>query len=359
MNKERIREEASYTARGQPNIAFVKYWGKRDERLILPYNSSVSMTLDPSINTTTSVMFSEKFKEDTLYINRDRQDISGGEAKERFALINTLRELAHTDAKALIVSENNFPTASGLASSASGIATLAYAAAEALGLELSEKELSIIARQGSGSACRSILGGIVVWHRGEKPDGSDSFAEQVVNEGYWEELRDVVAIVSTDKKRVSSRAGMKQTVATSLLYRIRPQIAEEYAGVAIDAVKNKDFGRLAETIMRDSSNMHAVMLDTYPPIVYLNDVSVRVMYAIYELNKAEGRSVAAYTFDAGANAHIITLEKDAERVEEALDGIEGISRILKLHQGGGPVLLGSEKSLISNEILDSLYQARS
>lgn len=335
-----------FTARGQPNIAFVKYWGKRDEKLILPYNSSVSMTLDPSVNTTTSVLFSDRLKEDSLYINGERQDLNGGEAKERFAMVEKLRELAKTGKRVLVVSKNNFPTASGIASSASGIATLAFAASSALGLHVPGTELSMIARQGSGSACRSIFGGIVQWRRGENPDGSDSFAEQIVDENYWPELRDILAIASEGKKKVSSRAGMKQTVATSRLYGMRPGIAEEHAKKAIEAVKNKDFGKLAEIVMGDSSNMHATMLDTTPPIVYMNDVSVEILYAITELNISEGRSIAAYTFDAGPNAHIITLEGYEKKVEEALRGVDGIKRILNLRQGAGPRLLEREESLI-------------
>ena len=153
-----VKLDVVFTGEGSPNMAYIKYWGKRDEKLILPQNSSLSMTLSRDVlHTTTSLVFSKKLKEDALYIDGKKQDLSDKDVQERFGMVNILRKLAGTDAKVLIVSKNDFPAASGLASNASGIATLAHAANAALELNLTPTELSKIARQGSGSCMQEHL----------------------------------------------------------------------------------------------------------------------------------------------------------------------------------------------------------
>jgi len=344
------------TAVGTPNIAFIKYWGKRDERLILPHNSSLSMTLSPdALRTTTSVMFSDKLKHDVFYIDGKQQDLNDKDIAERFNMVNQLRAMAKTDQRIIVVSNNDFPAASGLASSASGISTLSYAVNHALGLGLDARELSIIARQGSGSSCRSIYGGIVEWHKGVRPDGSDSYAEQLFDEKYWPDIVDNIVVVSQEKKKVSSRAGMKQTVETNPLYRSRPDSAEKRLSETVAAYKARDFDRLAECIMADSNEMHALMLSTRPSIRYLNPVSYEIMDAIEELNTSQGRNVAAYTFDAGANANIITLKKSQAMLDSALKPIRDSGRVLytKISQvGPSPKILSGEgHSLIDTKKL--------
>lgn len=336
-----------YTSVASPNIALVKYWGKRNDVLILPYNSSVSMTVARAFSTKTSVLFTHSVKEDIFYLDGKRQDLNDPELSERLKVIEIMRKIAKTDAKAVIYSVNNFPTSAGLASSASGISALVYAINSALELGLDARSLSIIARQGSGSACRSLFGGFVIWHVGVKEDGSDSYAEQIANEGYWPELVDLIAIVSEGKKKVSSRAGMKQTVETSELYAQRPKIAEAHAKAVSQAILAKDFPTLAEYIMKDSNSMHAVMLDTYPPLLYLNDASREVINAITELNEKHGKPVAAYTFDAGPNAHVFTLQGFKGEVLENLKEIEGIEKIVEVSPGPGPEIVkeGFEKEI--------------
>jgi diphosphomevalonate decarboxylase len=205
-----------------------------------------------------------------------------------------------------------------------------------------------MARQISGSACRSSYGGIVLWNRGMKDDSSDSYAEQLFKESYWPELVDVIEIVSASKKKVSSSEGHTRTVQTSKLYRLLPEISESNVVLASEAIRKKDFDALAEIIMKSSDGMHAVMLDSYPPIRYLNDTSNAIIDAIHGMNDAEDQNIAAYTFDAGPNAHIITLEKYAERIKEELSEITGISDTIVSRQGSGPRVLGSEASLITD-----------
>lgn len=351
-----------FTALGSPNIAFIKYWGKRDEKLILPYNSSVSLTLSADVlHTTTSVLFSKKLKEDSLYIDGQKQDIKNKEIQERLWIINEMRKKAKTDAKVLIVSENDFPAASGLASSASGIATLVYAMNEALGLNLGQKELSIIARKGSGSSCRSIFGGIVAWRRGRNPNGTDSYAEQLFNENYWPDIIDIIAITSQVRKKVSSRAGMKQTVETNPLFKSRPDSAEARMEKVIGAYGKKDFNQLAEHIMADSNEMHALMFSTRPSIRYLNPVSFEIMDIIEGLNMGSGRNVAAYTFDAGPNAHIITLKKHKEDVLSALSFLEDSNDIIEIKTAGagtGPRLIEGHSLINQKRMMPKNVQSK-
>ncbi len=342
------------TAIGTSNIAFVKYWGRREERINLPMNSSISMTLDDTMSTKTSVIFSNDMDCDRLFIDGKEEDLRGEPSeKSKFTMdmLNYLRIISNQDAHVLIVSENGFPSSSGLASSASGGATLAFALSHALNLGLSQREISIIARRISGSACRSVYGGIVKWNKGSKADGSDSYAEQVVNENYWSDLTDIIAIADPSKKKVSSSTGHSSTIRTSSLYASRPAFAEEGTGIVASAVLSKDFQKLAEAIMRDSNNMHATMLDTWPPIIYLTDTSRDIMYAIHELNLRSGQYVAAYTFDAGANAHIITTARHANEILDLLKDVPGVTDTIKSKSGSGPRILGDDASLIDADAL--------
>ena len=341
------------TAVGTPNIALVKYWGRRDASLNLPANSSFSLTLDENLHTTTSVLFSDKLDEDLLYVNGVKQDLHDPEnEKSAFTgkVIELMRAAARSKSRALIVSKNSFPQSAGFASSASGGAALVVAAAKALGLEADRKQLSIIARQISGSACRSVCGGFVVWRRGEKSDGTDSYAESVAPSSHWPDIVDVIATISPTKKKVSSSEGHRITPETSELYRVRPEIAEGHVKRLISAVMQRDFRTLAEVTMKDSNSMHAVMLDSFPPITYLNDLSHDVIYAVHELNSSEGEPIAAYTFDAGPNAHVITLKKNKERVVDLLKRIVG-ENIIVAGLGGGPRVAAGGEALIDQTTL--------
>lgn len=336
------------TCEATANIAVIKYWGKRDEKLILPMNSSLSFTMDEQLKTRTTVLFDETLQQDEFYLNGSKVDLKEKETAERVVQLDLVRQQAGIATKARIVSINCFPTAAGFASSAAGLAALACAASKAAGLKLSPKELSILARRGSGSACRSVMGGFVEWVKGEKADGTDSFAEQVASEKHWPELRNVVAVVDAGKKKVSSRAGMKQTVATSALYKARmgylPRAVEEMK----KAVLAKDFQKFAELTMRESSNMHAVMLDTWPPIAYLNDASKEVMYSVNELNGDS--AIGAYTFDAGPNAHVYCLEKNVDAIRKMLSEIGGVNKVMVCKVGSGPKYLEKEgEHLISQD----------
>ncbi|KAG2016385.1 diphosphomevalonate decarboxylase, variant 2 [Coprinopsis cinerea AmutBmut pab1-1] len=221
-----------------------------------------------------------------------------------------------------IASYNNFPTAAGLASSASGFAALVSSLAHLYTLTpplTSPSTLSLIARQGSGSACRSLFGGFVAWEMGSTPTGTDSLAVQIADEAHWPEMHALICVVSDDKKGTSSTAGMQRTVETSTLLQHRiKDVVPRRMDEMIRAIKEKDFDSFARITMADSNSFHAVALDTEPPIFYMNDVSRAIIALIVELNrvsleKGEGYK-AAYTYDAGPNAVIYTLDKNVKEV---------------------------------------------
>jgi diphosphomevalonate decarboxylase len=317
------------------NIAVIKYWGKRDPSLNLPTNSSLSVTLSQSdLRTHTTASCSPSYgPHDTLLLNGSPQDVSGARTQACFRELRALRKemedadpsLPKLSSQPLkIVSENNFPTAAGLASSAAGFAALVRAIANLYALPASPTELSRIARQGSGSACRSLFGGYVGWEQGAAADGSDSVAFQVAPASHWPDMRALILVVSAAKKGVSSTTGMQTTVATSTLFQSRaretvPRRMEEM----IKAVQERDFETFGRVTMMDSNSFHATCLDTYPPIFYLNDVSRAAIKAVEAINKAAGKIIAAYTFDAGPNAVVYYLEENEKKVAGVFKAVLG------------------------------------
>lgn len=221
-----------------------------------------------------------------------------------------------------IASENNFPTAAGLASSASGLSALIATLSTLYDLPshgTSTSELSRIARQGSGSACRSMFGGFVAWEMGTRADGLDSIAVQVAPREHWPEMQALILVVSDAKKGTPSTAGMQRTVATSALlaHRIANVVPARMAAMS-SAILARDFPSFARETMADSNQFHAVALDTEPPIFYLNDVSRAIIALVTEINRAAGHTIAAYTFDAGPNAVIYALKDDVKEILEVV-----------------------------------------
>lgn len=312
------------TAQTPTNIAVIKYWGKRDETLILPINDSISVTLDPDhLCTTTTVGVSPAFDRDRMWLNGKEISLAGGRYQNCLREIRKLAsdveevekgiKIAKKDWENLhvhISSYNNFPTAAGLASSAAGFACLVFALAKLMNVTVDEGQLSAIARQGSGSACRSLYGGFVRWIMGNNEDGSDSLAVQLADEKHWNDLVILVAVVSSRQKETSSTSGMCESVQTSLLLKHR---AEEIVPKRIlqmeEAIQNKDFATFASLTCRDSNQFHAVCLDTSPPIFYMNDTSHKIISIVEKWNRAEGTPQVAYTFDAGPNAVLIARDR--------------------------------------------------
>lgn len=326
-----------------PNIAVVKYWGKKDNLLNLPNNGSISVTMDDSLRTVTTVEFDRSLKNDELFLNG--KIAQEKETARATRVLDAIRQNARIKTRASVYSENNFPTAAGIASSASGFAALACAGANAAGLKCSSRELSVFARLGSGSACRSVLGGFVEWRVGSRKDGKDSYAVQIAPAKHWPELRNVIVITNPDRKKVGSAEGMELTTATSGLYgervRTRPKIIEMMG----KAILKKDLETFLELTMRESSHMHAVMLDSFPPIMYLNDISRDIINAVHEFNSHRGKICAGYTFDAGPNAHIYTEERYVGDLKDMLCGMQGVQKIIACRAGDGPKRLPEKEAL--------------
>jgi diphosphomevalonate decarboxylase len=321
------------TAKANTNIALIKYWGKRDEELFLPMNSSLSLTLD-GFYTITNVEFSEMFDKDIFLLNN--QPAGESETNKVFRFLDKIRKLAGINLPALILSENKVPTAAGLASSASGFAALAAASAKALHLELGEKELSILARQGSGSACRSIYGGFVEWQKGQQADGSDSFANQLLSEKNWN-ISILSVLVASRQKKVSSREGMKRTVETSPFYSGWMNTVEKDLARAKEAITARDFENLGETAEANALKMHATMLGAEPPILYWQSGTVEIIQHIRYLRTC---GVQAYfTIDAGPNVKVLCLPEDEQRVYEELLSLPAVQEILICYPGSGIVYL--------------------
>nr|CAG4645723.1 EOG090X0AX4 [Lynceus sp. MCZ IZ 141354] len=299
------------------NIAVIKYWGKRNEELLLPLNDSISVTLDTTLmRTETTVVSSPTFEEDAIVLNGLIQPLKNVRLQNCLSEIRSRLERdpakkAMSAWKVKIESRNTFPTGAGLASSASGYACLVCALCKLFELDISMAEMASIARKGSGSACRSLHGGFVRWHAGVSPGGEDSVAEQIAPGMHWPELRIFVAVVNMCEKEVGSTDGMQQTVQTSSLLQHRvksvvPKRCEEMT----QAILKKDFEAFALLTMKDSNQFHAVCLDTFPPLFYLNETSKSIIQFVHDYNAKHSAIKVAYTFDAGPNA-VLLMEEDS------------------------------------------------
>lgn len=317
------------SARANTNIALIKYWGKRDEKLFLPMNSSLSITLD-GFYTETTVEFKEELKSDILFLNN--KPAGEAEANKVFRFLDNIRQLAGTKIYAAVTSENKVPTAAGFASSASGFAALAAAGAKALNLNLNEKELSILARQGSGSACRSIYGGYVEWKKGERADGVDSYGNQLLSEKDWD-ISILSVLVESNQKKVSSREGMKRTVETSPFYSGWLNTVEKDLEKAKEAIRNRDFQSLGEVTEANALKMHATMLGANPPVLYWQSGTMEVIHQVQSIRAA---GIQAYfTIDAGPNVKVLCLPKDEQKVRDVLIGLPSVKQIITCCPGSG------------------------
>ncbi|XP_058971692.2 diphosphomevalonate decarboxylase [Pocillopora verrucosa] len=309
------------TCQAPVNIAIIKYWGKRNEQLILPLNSSLSVTLDKKeLHSSTTVAVSEDFSEDCIWLNGRKHNIA--EMPRIQKCLATMRKLSHNeslkDCCIHICSQNNFPTAAGLASSAAGYSCLVFALSRLLQVK---GDLSRIARQGSGSACRSMYGGFVEWEKGDAEDGSDSIAKQIVTEDHWPGLRVLILVVNEHKKGTSSTDGMKRSVETSDLLKFRSEFCvPERMKIMKKAISERDFEIFAETTMKESNQLHAVCQDTYPPIAppYMNQTSHSIVQLVTLYNNFCGQLKVAYTFDAGPNAFLFVMEKDIAEISSLI-----------------------------------------
>lgn len=313
------------TAQAAPNIAFIKYWGDRDTSSHIPSNGSISMNLD-GLYTRTRVSFEDGLAEDQLTLNNH---ISRGAALQRTsAMLDRVRQMVGLNLFARVISTNNFPTGTGIASSASAFAALALASSKAAGLELDEGELSRLARTGSGSACRSVPGGFVEWQAGN--DDEDSYAFSISPPEAWD-LVDCVAVVSKKHKATSSREG-HQFASSSPLQGARVADTPRRLDICRRAILGQDFENFARIVELDCHMMHAVMMTSSPGLNYWEPATLDVMRAVLEWRK-EGLPVC-YTIDAGPNVHVLCLGAAVSPVERRLKEMAGIQEVLVAHPGG-------------------------
>ena len=314
------------TAEAHPNIAFIKYWGNRDHEERIPSNGSLSMNLRGLV-TRTTVTFRPDLGSDRLILHGHPV---GGQALARVSrVLERVRAWSAMGWYAEVRSENNFPTGAGVASSAAAFAALAVAAAAAAGLTLPERDLSRLARLGSGSASRSVPGGFVEWHAGASDE--DSYAESIAPPEHWA-LADCIAIVSAGHKAVGSSRGHR-LAETSPYQPVRVADAPRRLNLCREAILQRDFAAFAEIVEADCHMMHAVMQTSRPPLLYWEPPTVALMHAVRRWREQDGLPVA-YTIDAGPNVHVLCPQEAAEAVRRKLAEVPGVQRVLVAGPGG-------------------------
>jgi len=298
------------TARAHTNIALVKYWGKKDPKLMLPQNGSISLTLD-HFYTQTSVTFDPNLNRDQIYF--DDQLLPATKSRRISRFLDLVRQQSGAQAYAAVHTENHVPTSAGLASSASGFAALAGAASRAAGMNLDNTALSRLARRGSGSATRSIFGGFVEWHAGH--DDASSYAEVLQDPIDWD-IQMIAVVLKATRKPISSTAGMARVVKTSPYYPAWVKTAKTDLKRMRRAITAKDLttvGQLAET---NAMRMHALNLSAQPAFNYFTAATLTAINAVTDL-RAHGVN-CYYTLDAGPNVKIICAGKDTDVIKTAL-----------------------------------------
>jgi diphosphomevalonate decarboxylase len=315
------------TAAANSNIALIKYWGNRHQELRLPSNPSLSMNL-AGLTTTTHVEFDPSLTADVLIL--DGREVTGAGRERVGRFLDQVRQQTSEVSRlfARVESRNNFPSGVGLASSASGFAALAVAATAAAGLQLSEAELSRLARLGSGSACRSVPAGFVEWQSGAAD--RSSYGQSIAPADHWD-LRDIVALIDVEHKTVGSTEG-HAVADSSPLQAARVATATDRLAQARSAVLGRDFAALADVVERDSLMMHAVMITSSPALLYWQPATIAIMQAVVQW-RANGLA-ACTTIDAGPNVHVICTAEAAEEVALRLRVIPGVRQVIASRVGG-------------------------
>lgn len=320
----------SASALAHPNIAFIKYWGNRDDALRLPLTGSLSMNL-AGLETRTRVSFDGTLTADRLILNGETQDGAG--LARVSAFLDHVRAMSGRNIYALVESQNNFPAGAGIASSASAFAALAMAASAALALDLSEAQLSRLARLGSGSASRSIPSGFVEWFAGE--DDQSSFAQSFATPEHWD-LVDMVVIIEEGHKKTGSTAG--HTLAhTSPLNALRIEGVAERLARCKAAILARDFGDFAEMVELDSNWMHAVMRTSQPSLRYWTMETELILWQVLHWRK-QGHALCA-TVDAGPNVHVIGTQDELDFALPSLKTMPGVKDVIVARPGFGARLI--------------------
>ena len=315
------------TAIAHPNFALIKYWGKSNQQLNIPAAGSISVTIG-DLCTRTTVEFLPDLEQDTIWLDGRRTDEI--ESKRIRSFLDVVRNRAKDERFAEVRSENNFPTAAGVASSSSGFAALSLAASRSVGLSLSPGELSALARHGSGSAARSIHGGYVELVAGAREDGSDSIAKPIADADFWP-LSIVIAITAVSPKKVGSTDGMNLTAASSPYFPAWVESTRLDLPQMKAAILSRDFTTVGELMEHSCLKMHGTMLSARPGLIYWNAGTLEVINAVKSLR--EQGYEAYFTIDAGPQVKILCEEITKPVVLDALDGCSHVAEIIATRPG--------------------------
>ncbi|MCD2255839.1 diphosphomevalonate decarboxylase [Agrilactobacillus fermenti] len=321
-------------ARAHTNIALIKYWGKKDPTLIIPYANSLSLTLDQFYTTTEVTFADEAAHQDEFILNGQR--LAPKATTRLAAFLELIRQRARVQRYFKVKSENHVPTAAGLASSASGFAALALAASTTAGLQLSSRDLSRLARRGSGSACRSIFGGFVEWHKGY--DDQTSYAEPLqADQHVAMDIGMLALIISDQPKQISSRKEMANTVATSPFYDAFIQACEQDMIILKQAITQNDFVTLGQIAESNAMKMHATTMGAQPPFSYFLPETIQAIQAVQRVRR-EGLD-CYYTMDAGPNVKVIGRASELETLQVRLTELLPNTPMVAARPGPGAMLL--------------------
>jgi diphosphomevalonate decarboxylase len=326
----------SVTASAPSNIAFIKYWGAIDLEQVRPANPSISMTLSECRSLTTVTFEPEVMSPDEIALRDESgrpEPISEAFRRGIERHLARIRERHRLAGRFSVITKNNFPAQAGLASSASGFAALAVAASAAANLEVDDVELSHLARiSGSGSASRSVLGGFVEWPAGE--DEESCHAKVLAPAEHWR-LSDVIAIVETAGKEVSSRDGHRRA-ASSPHFLARQALLPARLDRVRAAIRDRNLEDLGSVLELEAIELHLIAMSSQPAIFYWKPATLEVLAAVRRL-RGEGLSAWA-TMDAGANVHVICASEQEEAVAEILTAVPGVLQVLRDRVGNGPAL---------------------
>lgn len=317
------------TVKASSDIALVKYWGKKDEQLRLPENGSVSIILE-GLDTVTTVEFSKKYASDNITIQNEQIAPDSREAKRVVKQLNRVREIANSTLFAKVVSQNTFPRGTGLSSSGSGMAALTYAAIGALELDLTEREISILSRKASGTACRCACGGFVEWLDGDTSE--TSYSQTIFSKDHWD-IRDVVAVVDEGRKKISSTQG-HTTAQSSPFFEVRQARITKKIEAVKSAISKKDFTRLGTLVESEALEFHSILLTSTEPLIVWYPGTVQVMQEVQNL-RSQGIE-CYFTINTGFNVHVLTLPEHEERVKTALQHLPLVTNVLQAKVGEKP-----------------------
>lgn len=312
------------------NVALVKYWGKRDLEANLPAVGSISLTLD---GLEAQARISADAKE--RFTSRGAP-VTGKAHKAMVQFLDWLAASRGHDIALAVDIETNFPVAAGLASSAAIYCATASAGLSFLEAEVSRRELSTIARRGSGSASRSVFGGLVEWHRGANAQGDDSFAEPLLGPDDWK-LGMVVAILDEGKKKTSSRDAMQHVAETSPLYSGWLGAQEDDLQSMREAIRTRDFPAMGTITEESTLRMHAVTMAARPAVLYWKPATLQVMETVREMR--EGGLDAYFTMDAGPQVKVLCQQNDMSKVAAKLQALPPVLRVLQASAGAGVRIL--------------------